>query len=326
MKEDVDLLVSQIKKRDPVALARAITLVESVRSEDRKIADSILKSLADIDQKNVKRIGITGIPGVGKSTFIEAFGVELIKKNKTVAVLAIDPSSPRTGGSILGDKTRMSELSRQDNAFIRPSPARGNLGGITLSTQESIFLCGAAGYDYVIVETVGVGQSEFEVSDIVDVLVLLSLPGAGDEIQGIKKGILEVADIFVINKCDGDFFKQGNVTNQQLVSALKIQRPDKASSVVSVSSFDKMGLDKFLDLLESFFIEIQKSTLFNLKREAQVQVWLKNRLQKGILNKILNDEKFKMFNAQVELQIKQKKITAIEALNKILNQVKWEDV
>ncbi|MFZ5603690.1 MAG: methylmalonyl Co-A mutase-associated GTPase MeaB, partial [Pseudomonadota bacterium] len=184
------------------ALAKAITLTESKLDSHRQEAQQLLESLLPHTGNSI-RIGITGIPGVGKSTFIEAFGLHLIRAGKKVAVLAVDPSSPITGGSILGDKTRMEVLSQQENAFIRPSPSGGALGGVAQKTRESMLLCEAAGYDVILVETVGVGQSEYEVASMVDFFLVLMLPNAGDELQGIKKGILELADAIVINKADG---------------------------------------------------------------------------------------------------------------------------
>ena len=181
------------------ALAKAITLVESQRPEDREASQSLLNTLLPHTGRSI-RIGITGVPGVGKSTFIEAFGLYLLEQGHRVAVLAVDPSSPIAGGSILGDKTRMEELSRQDKAFIRPSPAGSALGGVALKTRESMLLCEAAGFDVVLVETVGVGQSEHQVAAMVDFFLVLMLPGGGDELQGIKKGIIELADAIVINK------------------------------------------------------------------------------------------------------------------------------
>ncbi len=193
------------------ALAKAITLVESKLDRHREQAQDILEQVLPHSGNSI-RIGITGVPGVGKSTFIEAFGLYLIAQGKRVAVLAVDPSSPIAGGSILGDKTRMEELSRRDEAFIRPSPAEGKLGGVAQKTRETMLLCEAAGYDVILVETVGVGQSEYQVAGMVDFFMVLMLPGGGDELQGIKKGILELADALVINKADGDSENLANLS------------------------------------------------------------------------------------------------------------------
>ena len=197
----VDDFVSGIQASERATLARAITLVESTRSEDRNKANQILDQLLPQTGKAM-RVGISGVPGVGKSTFIEALGLYLIEQGMKVAVLAIDPTSSRTGGSILGDKTRMQRLSMADNAYIRPSPTSGALGGVARMTRETLLLCEAAGFDVVVIETVGVGQSEITVASMVDFFMALMLPGAGDELQGIKKGIIELADMLVVNKCD----------------------------------------------------------------------------------------------------------------------------
>ncbi|MBY0406872.1 MAG: methylmalonyl Co-A mutase-associated GTPase MeaB, partial [Rickettsiales bacterium] len=196
---NTETLEASIIQGDRASLARGITLVESTRPDHQAEAQELLTSLMPRTGQSV-RIGITGVPGVGKSTFIEAFGLHLIEQGHKVAVLAVDPSSARTGGSILGDKTRMSRLSQHESAYIRPSPTSGSLGGVARRTREAMLLCEAAGYDVILVETVGVGQSETEVSQMVDMFMLLLLPGSGDELQGIKKGIVEMADLIVVNK------------------------------------------------------------------------------------------------------------------------------
>src|SRR5210317_848327 len=214
---DLDNLLSGNRR----ALAKAITLVESKLTAHREQAQGILEQVLP-DTGNSIRIGITGVPGVGKSTFIEAFGLYLISQGKRVAVLAVDPSSPIAGGSILGDKTRMEMLSREQAAFIRPSPSEGALGGVAQKTRESMLLCEAAGYDVILVETVGVGQSEYQVAGMVDFFMLMLLPGGGDELQGIKKGIVELAHALVINKADGDALGTAQNTRTQYASALGI--------------------------------------------------------------------------------------------------------
>jgi LAO/AO transport system kinase len=206
------------------ALARAITLVESTRPDHREQAEALIEAILPHAGNSI-RLGISGVPGVGKSTFIEAFGLHLIAAGRRVAVLAVDPSSRRTGGSILGDKTRMEALSRHDQAFIRPSPSRGTLGGVTRRTRESILLCEAAGFDVILVETVGVGQSETAVADMVDLFCLLLLPSAGDELQGIKKGIVELAELILVNKADGDTRKAAHQAVADYRAALRLLRP-----------------------------------------------------------------------------------------------------
>ena len=213
---------------DRALLAQAITLIESLNDDHRATADAVLNELL-IQKQDSIRIGITGVPGVGKSTFIESFGKQLTSLDHKVAVLAVDPTSSRTGGSILGDKTRMQELSRDKNAFIRPSPTSGTLGGVTRVTRETIVLCEAAGFDVILVETVGVGQSEIMVSQMVDFFLALMLPGAGDELQGIKKGILEIADMIAVNKADGEMKNAANRAVMEYQHALDILNPKSAN-------------------------------------------------------------------------------------------------
>ena len=221
--------IAAIRSGDRRALARAITLVESTRPDHRVEAQQLLDALGPPEPTTL-RVGISGTPGVGKSTFIEAFGVHLTRNlGRRLAVLAVDPSSSRTGGSILGDKTRMEELNREPNAFIRPSPSRGTLGGVARRTREAIRLCEAAGFDIVLVETVGVGQSETAVSQTTDVFVLLVAPGGGDELQGVKRGIMELADLVVVNKCDGDLRPLASATAADYASALRLTRPRSAA-------------------------------------------------------------------------------------------------
>ncbi len=230
---------------DRPTLARAITLVESTRADHRAEAQALLQSILPRTGNSV-RLGITGVPGVGKSTFIEAFGLHAIAQGHKVAVLAVDPSSSKTGGSILGDKTRMQRLSQEERAFIRPSPTSGTLGGVTRRTREAILLCEAAGYDVIIVETVGVGQSETEVAEMTDMFLLMLLPGSGDELQGIKKGIVELADMIVVNKADGDMLALAKRVQSDYTAALRMLTPHGAPwqpPVLPVSALEGKGID-----------------------------------------------------------------------------------
>jgi len=230
---------------DRATLARAITLVESTREDHRREAETLVERVLPASGKSI-RLGISGSPGVGKSTFIEAFGQKIIADGHRVAVLAVDPSSRRTGGSILGDKTRMEELTRTTDAFIRPSPSGGTLGGVARRTREAIVLCEAAGFDVVIVETVGVGQSETTVADMVDLFCLLLSPAAGDELQGIKKGIVELAELIVVNKADGPLMATAQRTVADYRAALRLIRPLSVSwkpEVIAVSAREGNGLD-----------------------------------------------------------------------------------
>jgi LAO/AO transport system kinase len=241
---DPERMAAAVQAGDRRALARAITLSESTRADHRQAAERLLEALLPAPQRAV-RLGISGVPGVGKSTFIEAFGQHVIAAGHRVAVLAVDPSSKRGGGAILGDKTRMAELARNESAFIRPSPAGKTLGGVARRTREAILLVEAAGYDVVIVETVGVGQSETAVAELVDMFLLLLLPGGGDELQGIKRGIVELADLILVNKADGDFKKAALHAVADYRNALRLLRPAGNSwrpEVTAVSSLTGDGI------------------------------------------------------------------------------------
>ena len=257
------------------ALARAITLVESNAARHRPQARRILERLAAAERHS-RRVGISGVPGVGKSTFIEAFGNFLCDEGSRVAVLAVDPSSSVSGGSILGDKTRMETLSRRQEAFIRPSPSGGALGGVTRKTRETILLCEAAGFDVILVETVGVGQSEIEVRSMVDCLVLLMLPGAGDELQGIKKGIVEIADILAVNKADGDNLLRAQSARAELERALAFLSPATDGwkpPVLLVSAALRTGLSELQKAILQFFEHLQGGAGIQRRREQAVAWW-----------------------------------------------------
>jgi len=239
-------LAELVRSGDRMWLARAITLIESRKREHRALAADLLTALMPYTG-NADRIGLTGVPGVGKSTFIDQFGTNLTAEGHRVAVLAIDPSSSRTGGAILGDKTRMQRLAVDELAFIRPSPAGGSLGGVTRSTRETMLLCEAAGYDIIIVETVGVGQSETAVHEMVDIFVVLMLAGAGDELQGIKKGVLELADLIAVNKADGDNIKKANLAASDYRRAIRLMTPESKNwtpPVLTCSAAQNSGLDE----------------------------------------------------------------------------------
>jgi len=241
----VDRYVEGILAGERTALGRAITLVESRNPAHRELADALLLRVLPRSGHAV-RVGITGVPGVGKSTFIDAFGMNLVEAGHKVAVLAVDPSSSRTGGSILGDKTRMARLSRDDRAFIRPSPSTGSLGGVTRTTREAMILCEAAGFDVILVETVGVGQSETAVADMVDFFLVLMIAGAGDELQGIKRGVLELADMIAVNKADGDNRERAMRAASEYAAALNIMRSGDAAwrpPVLTCSGLANTGLD-----------------------------------------------------------------------------------
>lgn len=269
-------LISGILDGNRTALSRAITLVESTNSEHTEKANEVIKGCLPYSTKSI-RIGITGVPGVGKSTFIEAFGKFLTALNKKVAVLAVDPSSSLSHGSILGDKTRMEELVKDDNAFIRPSASGDTLGGVARKTRETIILCEAAGFDTIIIETVGVGQSETAVHSMVDFFLLLKISGAGDELQGIKRGIMEMADAIVINKADGDNVKKANQAKLEFNRALHLFPPKKSNwqpKVTTCSAITKDGISEIWETISDYFEMTNKTGYFQEKRKDQNHFWM----------------------------------------------------
>ncbi|MGH6871725.1 MAG: methylmalonyl Co-A mutase-associated GTPase MeaB [Rhizomicrobium sp.] len=269
------ILAGAIREGDRRALARAITLVESTRSADRDKAESLLTELLPHAGKAM-RLGISGAPGAGKSTFIEAFGRHLTEQGRSVAVLAVDPSSRRSGGSILGDKTRMETLARNPRAFIRPSPAGETLGGVARRTREAMLVVESAGFDVVLVETVGVGQSETAVADMVDLFVLLVPPGGGDDLQGIKRGVMELADLVLVTKSDGDLLAAANRAAADYHAALHLMRPKYAglsASVLNVSAVEGRGIVQARETLERLHKTLQRSGQLQRLRTDQVRRW-----------------------------------------------------
>lgn len=271
MRFSTDELFNGIRAGNKRLLAKAITLIESKKNEHRQQADELLKKILPYTGNSI-RIGITGVPGAGKSTFIESFGLHAIQKKHQVAVLAIDPSSSKNNGSILGDKTRMEALATAENAFIRPSPSSGFLGGVANTTYESMLLCEAAGYDTILIETVGVGQSEILVSEISDVFLFLKITGAGDELQGIKRGIMEMVDIIFINKVHEDNLQKAKQTKQELHRAMQFMPhpiPNYKVPVLLGSALENQGIDKVYEAVEQF-IQLKKDTgLFEATRQEQ---------------------------------------------------------
>ena len=305
---------------DRALLAQAITLIESLNDDHRATADAVLNELLIQNQDSI-RIGITGVPGVGKSTFIENFGKQLTSLDHKVAVLAVDPTSSRTGGSILGDKTRMQELSRDKNAFIRPSPTSGTLGGVTRVTRETIVLCEAAGFDVILVETVGVGQSEIMVSQMVDFFLALMLPGAGDELQGIKKGILEIADMIAVNKADGEMKNAANRAVMEYQHALDILNPKSANwkpRSLSCSAFTGDGLAAIWETICDYKRLLKDAGEWQEKRKSQQVEWMWAIIRERILSKIETNEKVQSLVPQLELQVAESKLTPALAASEIL--------
>ena len=274
------------------AIAKAITLVESSREEDIIQSHELISELIKSPGHAI-RVGFSGPPGVGKSTFIESFGSYIVNKNFKLGVLAIDPSSNFTGGSILGDKTRMSEISKNENTFIRSTPSRGSLGGIAVGTREAAIILDAAGYDYIFIETVGVGQSEITAANLVDIFTLIVGPGSGDELQGIKKGITEYADIFIVNKNDGDLASQASKTASDYKSALSFYNKDSdalETQVVLVSSIENKGMDEVLDSYNKIVNVNKVNNQFDKRRENQLAYWLEEEVRNKILLKLSSEK------------------------------------
>ena len=284
------------------AIAKAITLVESSREEDIIQSHELISELIKSPGHAI-RVGFSGPPGVGKSTFIESFGSYIVNKNFKLGVLAIDPSSNFTGGSILGDKTRMSEISKNENTFIRSTPSRGSLGGIAVGTREAAIILDAAGYDYIFIETVGVGQSEITAANLVDIFTLIVGPGSGDELQGIKKGITEYADIFIVNKNDGDLASQASKTASDYKSALSFYNKDSdalETQVVLVSSIENKGMDEVLDSYNKIVHMNKVNNQFDKRRENQLAYWLEEEVRNKILLKLSGEkETSKLIESEV---------------------------
>jgi len=312
--------VEQLLQGNRRALAKAITLIESKREVDREKSQEVLEQILPHSGNSI-RIGITGIPGVGKSTFIESFGMHLLKQGKKVAVLAVDPSSPIAGGSILGDKTRMELLSREPDAFIRPSPSEGALGGVALKTRETMLLCEAAGYDVIIVETVGVGQSEYEVASMVDFFLVLMMPNAGDELQGIKKGIMELADSLVINKCDGESINLANKTRSQYQSAVNLLHYTSfwTPRVMTCSSVQHDGMDAIWGMMVDYYFMAQEEDAFNKKRSRQNIEWMRRLMHELVDMRIQGNVDIQNLLPQLQQQVTNGLATPYTAAKKVID-------
>lgn len=318
----IDQFVAGIRASDRVVLGKAITLVESTRTEHQRMAGTIIsRLLADNPVANTLRIAVTGAPGVGKSTFIEALGMHLVALGKRPAVLAIDPSSALSGGSILGDKTRMERLSASEQAFIRPSPSGDSLGGVARKTREAILLVEAAGFDTVIVETVGVGQSEIAAQRMTDLFLLMLLPGAGDELQGIKRGIVEMADVLVVNKSDGDRVQLANQARAHYLNATHLL-PQKASSwqprVLACSAMENTGISEVWQCIEEFHTQTRKTGFFEENRRQQARFWLEDALEAGLKAKFYQDPRVKETLSVLEQEVLASRMSPIEAAARVL--------
>jgi LAO/AO transport system kinase len=313
--------VEGILSGDLTVLARAITLVESQSVKHRLQAQEVLKELLPHTEKSI-RVGITGVPGVGKSTFIETLGCTLCDMNRKVAVLAVDPSSRVSGGSILGDKTRMEKLSRRPNAFIRPSPSGQTLGGVTCKSRETILLCEAFGFDTILVETVGVGQNETTVRSMVDFFLLLMLPGAGDELQGIKKGIMELADALLINKADGDNKQRAEAARQEYSRALHYLMPATVGHYTDAwtcSALTGEGISEFWNVVEEFSQKMQKSGIFQERRRFQRLEWVNSMIEDQLKQQFHQHPAVKSRINSVMNQVSDGSITATQASELLLS-------
>lgn len=314
-------LIDAIPTSDRAALARAITLMESTRDDHQAEAQALLAALLPKTGKSI-RVGITGVPGVGKSTFIETFGLHVIAQGHKVAVLAIDPSSVRTGGSILGDKTRMSKLSQHEMAYIRPSPTSGSLGGVARRTREAMLLCEAAGYDVIVVETVGVGQSEIEVADMVDMFLLLLLPGSGDELQGIKKGIVELADLIVVNKADGDLAMQAKRVRADYSAALRMLHPSNGlwqPKAVTCSALMEQGIGEVWSEVKEFARIMNESGDLQKHRSHQAVSWMWKEIREMLLLRFKNNTAVASYIQQMENAVQQGTMTPTQAGRDLLD-------
>ena len=316
---DADSIAKRLISGDRRALAKAITLIESTRSHDRQIADALLAAILPHSGRAV-RVGLSGTPGAGKSTFIEAFGTFLTKAGHKVAVLAVDPSSRRSGGSILGDKTRMERLSRDPNAFIRPSPAGGELGGVARRTREAILAVEATGFDVVLVETVGVGQSETAVADMTDLFVLIHAPGGGDELQGVKRGIMELADMVVVNKADGDLLNAARRSAADLKGALHLMRPKHKGWVVPVllaSALEEKGIAEVWQGIEGFRALLGESGIAAARR-TQALAWMRAALRDGLLHALAADQEIAKETQRLEGEVAAGRMTPPAAAERLL--------
>lgn len=317
----VDKLVAAIRNGDRASLPRAITLLESTRADHREQAQQLLLELLP-DSGNAHRVGITGVPGVGKSTSIEALGMHLIERGHRVAVLAVDPSSTRTGGSILGDKTRMARLAMHPDAYIRPSPTSGTLGGVAKATRETVVLLEAAGFDVILIETVGVGQSEVAVANMVDTFLLLTLARTGDQLQGIKKGVLELADIVVVNKADGAHLRDAKSAARELSAAIRLIYPRESlwrPPVLTMSAVEGTGLAQLWETVERHREVLSEAGEFEARRRAQQVDWMWQMVRDTVLDRVLSNPAVRKARGDVERQVRAGELTPALAAQQILD-------
>lgn len=318
--DDAASLIAGIRAGDRRSLARAITFAESTRTEHRSLASEVLDALLPETGEAI-RLGISGPPGVGKSTFIEAFGTHLIDQGLRLAVLAVDPSSRRTGGSILGDKTRMGELVNRPEAFIRPSPGGGQLGGVARRTREAMLLCEAAGFDVIIVETIGVGQSEVAVADMVDLFALLVSPGGGDELQGIKRGIMELADLVIVNKADGDLAAAAARTRGDYASAVHLLRPKWSAwttEVHSCSALNQRGIAEIWEAVTRFRSAVSQSGELSDARSTQATAWLWSEIGDTLIERFRSNDRVRELLPRIQAQVSDGRLSPTRAADELL--------
>ncbi|MDT5219511.1 MAG: GTPase [Mycobacterium sp.] len=316
----IEDLAKAIRSGDRAALPRAITMLESTRADHREQAQQLLLDLLP-DAGNAHRVGITGVPGVGKSTSIEALGMQLIDQGHKVAVLAVDPSSTRTGGSILGDKTRMARLAVHPDAYIRPSPTSGTLGGVAKATRETVVLLEAAGFDVILIETVGVGQSEVAVANMVDTFILLTLARSGDQLQGIKKGVLELADIVVVNKADGAHLKDARMAARELSGAIRLIHPRETlwrPPVLTMSAVEGTGLSELWETVEKHREVLTEAGQFEARRRDQQVDWTWQMVRDTVLDRVLSNPEVRKVRRDLERQVRDGELTPALAAQQIL--------
>lgn len=312
--------VEGILKGNVSVLGQAVTLVESTADQHQALAQEVIEKCLPYSG-NSRRIGITGVPGAGKSTSIDVFGLHVLKDGGKLAVLAIDPSSERTRGSILGDKTRMEKLSQHPSAFIRPSPSAGSLGGVARKTRETIVLCEAAGYNNIFVETVGVGQSETAVHSMVDFFLLIQLAGTGDELQGIKRGIMEMADGIVINKADGDNIERANLAAAQFRNALHLFPPTPSKwvpEVVTYSGYYELNIDKVWDMIDRYFAYVKETGYFERKRNEQAKYWMFETINEELRHNFYRQPEIRALLEQKELRVLNNEQSSFTAAHDVL--------
>ncbi|MBO4955374.1 MAG: methylmalonyl Co-A mutase-associated GTPase MeaB [Muribaculaceae bacterium] len=317
----VSEMVEGILRGDVTMLSRAVTLVESLSPDHQAMAQEVIEKCLP-HSGNSRRIGITGVPGAGKSTSIDVFGLHVLKDGGKLAVLAIDPSSERTKGSILGDKTRMERLSVHPNAFIRPSPSAGSLGGVARKTRETIVLCEAAGYNNIFVETVGVGQSETAVHSMVDFFLLLQLAGTGDELQGIKRGIMEMADGIVINKADGDNIQRAQLAQAQFRSALRLFPPTESGwqpEVLTYSGYYELGIPEVWEMIDRYFEHVKANGYFDVRRSRQARYWMYETIDSRLRSHFYNNPVIAPMLQEKEERVLANRLSSFTAARQVLD-------